>query len=690
MSHTPTPQDTPQEAPPGWRMDSTADTPEELELAAPERVRPGSRSISPRVPREVLDALREALHQPSVDKRQQALQALAATARRERRPRAAALHLLAGDLYSQGWRLEVQGSELLLTPPPSVPTESETSSDVKQRQRAALLAARAAQLTDPSVRGFLRTLEQRRVHQGRRRSVLDLVDRGTDLAEALSHALARAPSRGAVDLASIIEPEVEVADAGARCGETGLLLQDIWRYFRHTWSLEYRPTPGRTLFLLIRNRARPGRPVMAIAALASALPQLRLREEWVGWTPAALERRLAHDPEGWPTERAALLRTVESALSEVRADDLLAEAPGLTGADLEAHLLARSSEAEEQRHEALRLRQEAGKRGEQVQPLRHMPTHPDGSVDWRAASEQPLFVRKRARLLAELLFARRLLINTEVTPTAVRQGLTRQPEVARALRIALRETRKGGLSSRLLDVNVCGAVPPYGPLLAGKLAALAVASAEVADAYATRYRGKVSEIASQLAGREVLRPAELCALTTTSLYGIASSQYNRLKLEVAQGDQRARLRWEELGLTSGFGTAHLGEALVQALRQVAIESQEARLINNLFGEGNSPRLRQIREGLEALGIPGDAILEHSSPRRVYALELSSTAREALRLNHPHLDRAPTLAAISEAWRERWLRMRVSNPSVLEEVRHQGVQSVLERLAEPDVPQLKLF
>jgi hypothetical protein len=107
----------------------------------------------------------------------------------------------------------------------------------------------------------------------------------------------------------------------------------VWRYFRHTWSLEYRPTPGRGLQLLIRNAARPGWPVMGIAALANAVPLLKVRDLWIGWTLEGIRHRLEADPDLWGQVRPALLKVLAEARSAVRDDDLLALG---RGADLES------------------------------------------------------------------------------------------------------------------------------------------------------------------------------------------------------------------------------------------------------------------------------------------------------------------------------------------------------------------
>ena len=133
----------------------------------------------------------------------------------------------------------------------------------------------------------------------------------------------------------------------------------------------------------------------------------------------------------------------------------------------------------------------------------------------------------------------------------------------RALDIALAEFRKAGLSSEVADVSICGAVHPYNELLGGKLVALLLTSQEVRDAYARRYGGQTSVIASQMAGRAISKPADLKILTTTSLYGVGSSQYNRPDPLAAADHPELRAttcKWGAIGksLTGGFGTLHLG------------------------------------------------------------------------------------------------------------------------------------
>src|SRR5439155_25053832 len=155
----------------------------------------------------------------------------------------------------------------------------------------------------------------------------------------------------------------------------------------------------------------------------------------------------------------------------------------------------------------------------------------------------------------------------------------------------------------MLDIVVCGAVPPYNAILGGKLVSLLMASPEVIEVYAKRYADSESIIASSMAGRPVRRRPQLVILNTTSLYGVASSQYNRLTIPAEEigGSPGESVRFERLGRTVGFGSFHLSRESVTQIDRLLAQSQKGRPVNSLFGEGVNPRMRKIRAGLDAIG-----------------------------------------------------------------------------------------
>lgn len=577
--------------------------------------------------------------------------------------------LLIADLLEQGWHVSFE-KEGLHFKPPGIETSTEHSiDDIKLRIRSTLQVARRRQLAEPSVRAFIARMERRTLRTpGVRSTILDLIDDGKALANTLA-AIALLPdvTREAA-LAELVDPVVEICQSGTRCRDTGLPLNDIWRYFRHTWAHEYRPVPGRQLLVLIRNAARPNRPVMGIAMLASPVMRVSVRDNWIGWLREAAETNLRNGT--WQPEKfaRAITERLENSIQSVRWDDLASPEEIAHPVDNTVlRLEQKASGAAFARDLELRAHYQSHlEEGGRVKPMRGSVKMTGDETDWRTASEDLLFVRKRAELLAQLLFARQVFRAADLNnnPSAALDQLLTARTGQRAIDIVLTEFRKAGLSSRVADVSICGAVAPYNELLCGKLVALLLASKEVRDHYATRYGSQVSVIASQMAGRAISKPADLRVLTTTSLYGVGSSQYNRLNLRaVEHSDLDHDLCWDSIGRskTGGFGTIHLGADTAHALRQMAQTLHNSRRVNNRFGEGTSPRLRQIREGLDALGIASDSILHHANPRLFYACELGAHARMSLMGMATEQAEPATAATIARAWRRRWLDGRARRP-----------------------------
>ncbi|WP_440978645.1 Druantia anti-phage system protein DruA [Sphingomonas pseudosanguinis] len=598
-----------------------------------------------------------------------------------------AICLLVADLLEQGWRVSFESEGLHFKPPGIATGSGQSVEDVKGRIRTALQAARRRQLAEPSVRAFIARMERRTLRApGVRSSILDLIDDGAALADDLAAIAALPEADRDMALAGLVDPVVEICHSGTRCPDTGLPLNDIWRYFRHTWAHEYRPIPGRQLLVLVRNAARPNRPVMGIAMLASPVMRVSVRDNWIGWLREAAEANLR---EGrWRPDRLARAMTdrIESSIGAVRWDDLAR--PDEIEAPVDSTVLRleqKAAGAAFARDLELRAHYQANvEAGGRVKPMRGAVKVAGAGTDWRTASEDLLFVRKRAELLAQLLFAKQVFraADLEGDPAAALDQLLSAKTGQRAIDIVLTEFRKAGLSSRVADVSICGAVAPYNELLGGKLVALLLASSEVHEHYARRYGGQVSVIASQMAGRAISKPADLRVLTTTSLYGVGSSQYNRLTLRASEHKGlEVDIRWDSIGQskTGGFGTLHLGADTAHALRQMAQNLHTSRRVNNRFGEGTSPRLRQIREGLDALGIASDSVLHHATPRLFYACELGGDARASLLGMAGEEARPSPAAAIAQAWRRRWLDGRSQRLETLDAMRAQGPESVSRSL-----------
>lgn len=593
-----------------------------------------------------------------------------------------AVCLLVADLCEQGWQVSIDGGRITFEPAGIGRSGIQSVDDVKARVRHTLQAARHRQLQEPSVRQFLTRVERRTLRSPGRFSVLDLIDDGADLARALRRLESTPESERETALADIIDPVIEICEAGAKCPDTGLSLIDIWRYFRHTWAHEYRSIPGRQMMVLVRNAARPRRPVMGIAMLASPVMRLTARDEWIGWLRNSAEARVRDGSWNAAAFGRAMIDRVDASISSLRWDDLASSDEIANPTETVAlRLEQRASGAAFAREAQLRAHYEEHRDTDgKVRPHRGDVKGASLDTDWRLASEDLLFVRKRAESLAQLLFAKSALRDAGLAqdPAAALDRLFTSRTGQRALDIALTESRKAGLSSEVADVSICGAVHPYNQLLGGKLVTLLLTSKEVRDAYAARYGSQTSVIASQMAGRAVTKPAKLRILTTTSLYGVGSSQYNRLALRaIDHPGLPYDIKWGAIGksLTGGYGTLHLGDETAQALRSMAMATHDSRRVNNRFGEGTSPRLRQIREGLDALGLKSDSILHHATPRIFYGCELTPGARAALVGLRAVTSDAPPSRDIAAAWRRRWLSKRALRPETLAQLADLGPTSV---------------
>jgi hypothetical protein len=324
---------------------------------------------------------------------------------------AAAAHVLC-DLAGQGWAVRADG-EVRVLPAASVADPARE----KERIRRQELVKRNEQLSQPSVRRFVATMEKPREFRGRFVSVFNLMRDGLDLRAALEQAAARSDSDPSA-LRAAVDPYIQPVVTGERCQHTGLLLTDIWRYFRHTWTNYYATTPGRTLLLLVRDRAVPFHPVIGIAALSSAIVQISERDHWIGWQPEPFLAGLVAEP----TARMArwVAGRLERGLSEIYVDDLLQDGlywPSLWDSPTPESIERLVKEAETRRRDHHRfVRQSDFKSKAKGNP-----------ATWQQRAESDLFRSKRCLALADILRARAALIPF-LSPKPTSDGLRKALE----------------------------------------------------------------------------------------------------------------------------------------------------------------------------------------------------------------------------------------------------------------------
>ncbi|MCK0097492.1 DUF4338 domain-containing protein [Yoonia sp. F2084L] len=582
--------------------------------------------------------------------------------------RLAVCYSMLADFTEQGWSITVQDNRIYVEQPSIERKNDETEVQVKNRIRKGFEAVSNRQLADPTNREFMRRMEARRDFEGKAVSVLDVIDNGTELAQELEKLATKEVDAALDGLGAVICPELVECRGDTKCPYTGYRLQDIWRYFRHTWSLEYKLLPGRTLRLLVRNAARPNKPVIGIVLLASPTANLQSRDKWIGWTFDELVSGLI---EGrWSADNVGrkLFEAIKSAIKQIRTDDLVPRSA--LNYPKSEHFFALDQAV----HNALRdrARDLAAKSTDYLVDIRGLDKLKITNEQWKELSETSLFRKKRAEQLIPLLKALGAMkrYGFDKHPGAALYEAVVEKDGKQAVQTALSEIKKVHLASEVADLSVCGAVAPYNTLICGKLVTSVMASEEVREIYKRRYGKQVSEISSQIKGRRVQRSSDLKLLTTTALYGVGSNQYSSLILRASKHPElKCDLIWKKIDSSTGFTVTHISDETVQLMRTLGTQEYGRRRINSVFGEGSSPRTRQIREGLNLLGINDSELLEQPNRKKVYGCEMFPGAKDQL-LGFDGVEvsadvRSNSVAAITRGWAKRWLLQRIQSQRVLD-------------------------
>jgi hypothetical protein len=177
-------------------------------------------------------------------------------------------------------------------------------------------------------------------------------------------------------------------------------------------------------------------------------------------------------------------------------------------------------------------------------------------------------------------------------------------------------------------------------------------------------------------GEPVVRDTNLVLLCTTSLYGVGSSQYNRVKIpaESVGGRGQDEVAYKKLGYSCGFGTYHFSRETQDLADTLLARRDSGRRVNSIFGEGVNPLMRKMREALKLIRLPGEELLLHGDRRLTYGVALASNFRQVLlgvdkepRYLIPQTDAARRTEMLVDSWRRRWLSPRISRDGILDEV-----------------------
>ncbi len=471
-----------------------------------------------------------------------------------------------------------------------------------------------------------------------------------------------------------VSPYLQLVKENERDTFTGLRLSDIWRYFRLTWSTPAETTPGRTMQYLIRDAAHPMHAVMGIASLENCAMQITCRDDDIGWTPKSFTKKLIalKELKEVYSEFERLLSFLEEGIQGIDYQDLCSEAEILNPSEETVKMLQfKAAAAEEERQYLLKLSQ-SEKRNELEEKSEL------GSIS--RETENALYLRKRAEQLSKLLQSKKLLNDLMLGSNFERMWLPfAESETGySAIRTALIAQKGKHIGSSMMELNVCGAVPPYNEILGGKLVALLATSPQVIYDYYKRYDLRRSEIASRLKGEDVRRSAELVYIGTTSLYYVGSSQYNRLKVPKEILETDFDIQWRRLGKTFGFGTMHISKATTMSLTEATSDIGFTR-INHVFGEGASPKMRlmsmAIRELLETNQVEAKELSKHAMSRIVYGASLAKNTKEYLlgledKANYGFdiEDYIVGTKKIISFWQQRWVLSRLRFTPIFDRIR----------------------
>lgn len=573
------------------------------------------------------------------------------------------------DLVEQGWKPKVVGSKVSL----KRPVYHENALLAKEQIRRTLTLEREEQLAQPAVREFVETMQVRRLGPKGWVSVYSLMRDGEELAVDLKKIAALPDLTARTEaLRSVVKPYLQFVTEDSICEHTGFRLMDIWRYFRLTWTTAYKSTPGRRMMILVRDAGAPFHPVMGIAGLSSAVMQLTRRDEWIGWYGQTFLANLAASP----SDKSArwLLDTLDGCFNQIMLADIIREKV-VSKAELKRptrETIGRLLDDSEKAIKHHRLYP----RTSDIKALQQKGSAMSG-VQWKKLAKAPLFRAKRARALASLLKVRMAFREAGfIHPTKEALALAiPRGSVKTAIASLLRIVKAENVGTDIMDISVCGGVAPYNSILSGKLVSMLMASPEVVKEVKRRYSKTPSVIASAMKGKAEIRKPHLVLLGTTSLYHVGSSQYNRIRVEASQvgGVPGKSIEFIPLGETVGYGSFHFRAETLALIESFVARSMQNRRVNSIFGEGVSPRLRKIRQGLGAIGLSGD-LLRHGTPRLVYMLPLADNFRSVLlglssspKYFLPPTNPKKSTELIAEYWRRRWLAGRIEREGVLDAV-----------------------
>ena len=559
--------------------------------------------------------------------------------------------LVLRDLLQLGWNVCVKNKCIYVCPP-----TGKTVHEQKENIRTQLIFGRNEQLTSTRTRQFIYSMEHPSKSSGMKPITCLIVD-GQKLYRQLQEVKQLPLEKQFGELRKVCSPYLQLV-INARDIHTNIPLMSIWRYFRHSWSLKYLSCPGRQMFYLVRDAAQPNHPIIGIAGLSNTVIKIAPRDEALGWTISGLlnliDKKVVSDIDILNSFK----NNMKKDYSEIYINDfkLDPDIECIGNDDIERiSLLAKQYHKE--RKEIHSNTADYKKSDIDLSPEQLLQS-----------TKSPLYRIKRAKVLKDILIAYRIISSWEGSI----RDLVETTKGRWAVTIALRQLKNRYVGTHMMEITICGAVPPYNNLLGGKLVCLLLMSPKIIEDYYEKYKNTISIIASQMAGKPIVKEPVLMFLGTTSLYPSNSAQYNRVKLpHNTTEDQIFDVSYEYLGKTEGYGAMNFSEETEKALTLLAHKDKNIEDTGQGFGNGPSPKLRKLRDGFEILGISETNLIRHGFPRIIYGVKLAKNVERVLL----GVDKTPNMIInslyknseqkIVDFWLKRWLMSRINyEPALL--------------------------
>lgn len=574
----------------------------------------------------------------------------------EERKKYRAIFLFLRDLIRAAWKANFNNKVLELSLPNLDKSNKNFSgaSQKKEELRSWMSESRIERLY--TVKDFIHKMES---PNKKGNSIRDLIADGKEL----YHRLQNQGINGIEPYIQLVSEEVD---------HTGFRLNDIWRYFRLTWSTPSETTPGRTMQYLIRDNLHPNNAVIGIASIENSAVQITDRDEFLGWTPNVVINRIegtVNKKKQIIDELDILLFYLEEGIKSIDYSDLNISNEDIMKPNERTikKLQSLAEDSENARQESLSSRETNNDKRSGL-----------GSIS--VVTEENLYKRKRSEQLSKYLQSKKLLVQilSDNDIESQWEQYSKTDLLYSAIRTALLARKMQHIGSSIMELNVCGAIQPYNEILGGKLVAMLALSPRIISDYEAKYGNRKSEIASRLKNDEVIRSAKLVYLGTTSLYYVGSSQYNRIKINkeyLVEG--LFDISWKEIGMTMGFGTMHISRVTSQAFQEIL--SVDVKKINHVFGEGSSPKMRimtgAIRELLHLTPEEAKELSKHAMARVIYGSPLISNLNDYLlgKVNvqpqyYCDIDKVEeNTNRIVKFWKSRWLNNRIKNETIMNKI-----------------------